>query len=222
MKNKAQAGLEYLMTYGWALVIIVAVIGVLFLVINPGQNKFACNSSDPTKITLQSYDFQWSQKYYTANPYGAAWLAPWGVADSGDVPGKMILINGTGGKITIKELIPFEASNYDSTPTPGCASYREIFPTKIQGVSLYPVDNLVLTNSATWINVQSGQKIEISPVHYYMEVTQKGSINCTAYKNAFTTVSPTFKIIYTNYAGQQKDVNITCNGFPPTPVSLPI
>ena len=32
--GRAQAALEYLMTYGWALVIIVTVVGVLFVVIN--------------------------------------------------------------------------------------------------------------------------------------------------------------------------------------------
>ncbi len=36
-KNKGQSALEYLMTYGWALVVIVIVIAVLVFLINPTQ-----------------------------------------------------------------------------------------------------------------------------------------------------------------------------------------
>jgi hypothetical protein len=44
-KNKAQAGLEYLMTYGWALVIIVTVAGVLFFVMSPPAQGVSFSSS---------------------------------------------------------------------------------------------------------------------------------------------------------------------------------
>jgi len=49
--NKAQSALEYLMTYGWALVVIVIVIAVLVFLINPtqiGQNN--CTGFDKLPI----------------------------------------------------------------------------------------------------------------------------------------------------------------------------
>ena len=54
MDNKGQAALEYLMTYGWALIVIAIVVGVLvFIVSSPGGNV-VCNSSDPGKILVKA------------------------------------------------------------------------------------------------------------------------------------------------------------------------
>ncbi|MBN1940902.1 MAG: hypothetical protein JW772_01840 [Candidatus Diapherotrites archaeon] len=52
--NSGQAGLEYLMTYGWALILIVAVASVLFFVMAPSTSEAAFTSSDPTKIVVKS------------------------------------------------------------------------------------------------------------------------------------------------------------------------
>jgi len=53
MNRKAQAGLEYLVTYGWALVLVAAVVGVLtFVAIAPAEGV-AFNSSDPTKLMVK-------------------------------------------------------------------------------------------------------------------------------------------------------------------------
>lgn len=52
MNSRGQAALEYLMTYGWALVIIVVVAGILFFLMSSPSSGVTCNSSDPTKIVL--------------------------------------------------------------------------------------------------------------------------------------------------------------------------
>jgi hypothetical protein len=53
VNKKAQAGLEYLMTYGWALILIATVVGVLvFIVSSPAENVIF-TVSDPTKFTLK-------------------------------------------------------------------------------------------------------------------------------------------------------------------------
>ena len=58
MNSKAQAGLEYLMTYGWALIMIATVIGVLvFLVGTPTETGFDCKSSDSLKISFAGAQF---------------------------------------------------------------------------------------------------------------------------------------------------------------------
>ena len=54
MDNKGQAALEYLMTYGWALIVIAIVVGVLvFIVSSPGGNV-VCNSNDPGKVMVKA------------------------------------------------------------------------------------------------------------------------------------------------------------------------
>ena len=80
MNSKAQAGLEYLMTYGWALILVATIVTVLVFVVGgekPGGVVFV--SSDPTKIMLKAG----------------------GV--SGDKVG-LVLQNATGGRIIIKSI----------------------------------------------------------------------------------------------------------------------
>ncbi len=54
MNNKAQAALEYLMTYGWALIIIATIFGVLVFVVGTPIQEVKFSSSNPTKILLKS------------------------------------------------------------------------------------------------------------------------------------------------------------------------
>ena len=79
MNKKAQAGMEYLMTYGWALILVVTVIGVLVFIVSTPVDDVVFRSSDPTKLMLK----------------GASVLA--GAA-------QIKLQNITGGKITITAL----------------------------------------------------------------------------------------------------------------------
>ena len=79
MNSKAQAGMEFLMTYGWALILVVTVIGVLVFIVSSPVSDVTFRSSDPTKLMLK----------------GASVLA-------GAVQIK--LQNITGGKITITAL----------------------------------------------------------------------------------------------------------------------
>jgi len=74
--SRAQAGLEYLMTYGWALVLIATVVGVLVFIVSAPSSNPTFSSSDPTKILLKG-----------------------GSIDGGEA--EVLLQNLTGGHITI-------------------------------------------------------------------------------------------------------------------------
>ncbi len=90
MNSKAQAGLEYLMTYGWALIMIATVIGVLvFLVGTPTATGFDCKSSDPTKIDFAGSQFDEMQVSGNVK----SWFN-----------GKIVLRNLTAGNIQITKL----------------------------------------------------------------------------------------------------------------------
>jgi len=78
MNKRAQAGLEYLMTYGWALVLIATLVGaIVFIVGTPKETSFT--SSDPTKLMVA------------------------GGSTAGN-ESEVILKNITGGKIKIKQI----------------------------------------------------------------------------------------------------------------------
>jgi len=53
MNKKAQAGMEYLMTYGWAIVLVVTVVGILTLVIGQPSAEPVFSSSNPTKLMIK-------------------------------------------------------------------------------------------------------------------------------------------------------------------------
>ncbi len=54
MNFRAQASLEYLMTYGWALILIVVVAAVLVFIVGSPADDAVFSSSDPTKIMLEA------------------------------------------------------------------------------------------------------------------------------------------------------------------------
>jgi len=78
MNTKGQAALEYLMTYGWALIVIAIVVGVLIFIVSSPTSGVTCNSSDPAKILFKS-----------SNILGTA------------ATSEIQLQNATGGNITI-------------------------------------------------------------------------------------------------------------------------
>lgn len=91
MNQKAQASLEYLMTYGWALIMISTVIGILvFLVGTPTQMGIDCQSSDPTQIDFVGARFDAATQPSPSLKY---WLN-----------GKIVLRNIAAGRIKIISL----------------------------------------------------------------------------------------------------------------------
>ena len=54
MNSRGQAALEYLMTYGWALIVIAIVVGVLVFIVATPTGAVACSSSQPGKLNVIS------------------------------------------------------------------------------------------------------------------------------------------------------------------------
>ncbi len=53
MGKTAQAGLEYLMTYGWALVLIATIIGALVFIASTPASDIHFSSSAPNKFLVE-------------------------------------------------------------------------------------------------------------------------------------------------------------------------
>jgi len=54
MNSRGQAALEYLMTYGWALIVIAIVVGVLVFIVATPTGGVGCNSNQPGKLNVVS------------------------------------------------------------------------------------------------------------------------------------------------------------------------
>ena len=54
MNSRGQAALEYLMTYGWALIVIAIVVGVLVFIVATPSGEMTCTSNSPGKINVIS------------------------------------------------------------------------------------------------------------------------------------------------------------------------
>ena len=207
--KKAQAGLEYLMTYGWALVLIVTVAGVLFFVMAPPTNNFVCRSSDPTKIIVQHYNLPFDQTYFSTTGKYA-----WGYIFSyEELQGEMILQNATGGAITITRFdkngsgafCAFNPGNCLDYPTAECPTpnYKLFGPNKINGRANISAANPLIVEKGGAINLA-----DFILAHYSL------TPSCTFEKSNFPSTH-IFRFDYTDQFGYQKTGEITCNGWPP-------
>ncbi len=102
MNAKAQAGLEYLMTYGWALILIATVIGVMVFVTGTPANETLCNVDDPTSFQIREVG-EFRVKGYTLN--GSR-------GDNVNWASDLKLQNASGEKMTIEGLVYSIGSGY--------------------------------------------------------------------------------------------------------------
>lgn len=117
MNQKAQSGLEYLMTYGWALVLIAAIVGTLVFIMS-APTSTAVSSSDPTKIMVKGSSITGSNAQIklqnitggtidvtmvtlTSNYSGASCLLNSTAFTSGDAISPVIEVSA-GGEIYVK------------------------------------------------------------------------------------------------------------------------
>ena len=215
MKPKAQAGLEYLMTYGWALVLIVTVAGVLFFVMAPPTESFVCRSSDPTKIIMKSYTFPYAPNCSTSDTGGHICSDPnscmaWGATMWTDPTSEMLLQNATGGDISITNV---DVEDINDLP---CA-YRKIFtPGQINGVSClngfdyYRKSCPVNINPSNPIAITKGGNIILEPGLFVIRKSGTCSLD-----DLETPASHSFSLDYSDQFGYAKEVTITCQGYPP-------
>ncbi|MBN1940544.1 MAG: hypothetical protein JW772_00010 [Candidatus Diapherotrites archaeon] len=209
MNSRSQAGLEYLMTYGWALVLIVSVASVLFFVMKSPEDTFVCRSSDPTKIIVESYNLPYSSIRSTSGLCGINLdCAYWGASiyGEGDLPSTLVLTNATGGPISIIDVGYF----YSSEIVGGCT----------YGKGLLPWPDYSAITPATPVNLASGQKFELGSkdtpsktfmLYMFARFTSNGCrISDYPYPLTFS-----FPVEYIDQFGYDKNVAITCTGLPP-------
>ncbi|MBN1941161.1 MAG: hypothetical protein JW772_03185 [Candidatus Diapherotrites archaeon] len=217
MNSRAQSGLEYLMTYGWGLIIIVTVAAVLFFLFAPPEDQFTCVSNDILTMPLESYNFPYSPAKYA----NCAARSPrehceyWGAALYGaDKAGEMNIINGTGGPILIKDIRLPELIT--TTGQAGGCTYNEEFaierwwgPKLVNGVDVTTI------NPSNPLKVSGGEKIHIEGIFIGYH-SLPGCNNTNIAGNNFQK-ERSMVITYNDQFGYEKSVTITCYGIPPKP-----
>ena len=178
MKKRAQAGMEYLMTYGWALILIVAIISSLVFVFGGTGNEVTFNSSDPAKIPVKA-------------------------AKVTNTQGEVILVNATGGKVTVNQIdfagaiITCETEVEPKPETPGSGKVLQF---------------LVAVAEAYLNGIEFTPNMPIIPP---IKVTAGSILHFTNICTDYTSQTGTITLHYTDNAGLQIEAVLTAR-IPPS------
>ncbi len=97
-RNSAQSSLEYLMTYGWALVLIVSVVSILVFIVSSPASDVTFSSSDPAKILLKAGAVQDSEVVVKVQNITGGDLGITGISETGYSD---CTANGSGAPLSV-------------------------------------------------------------------------------------------------------------------------
>jgi len=139
MNSSAQAGLEHLLSYGWALLLIATVIGVLLFVLSSSDSKAILSSSNPERFLLK--ESMVDEQSLTA-----------------------LLQNNTGEAIRIQKTLP--SSNYDNCTIDGKempkVSASKLMTLECSFLSDNPTGKITIEYRGSW-GVTNSVTIHIKP-----------------------------------------------------------
>ena len=216
MFSRGQAALEYLMTYGWALIVVALAVGILVFIAAPPGDDFRCNSSDPNFI-IKGHSF--TEVYSVGDDGGFQCddYESWG--------GRISVVNAKGQEIQITEattegyFIAFEIKNHVCIPIDLVVT-EEFFndPVTISAGETFLIGPV--ENDGGQLGICGGGAL--SPVIVQLSNWQGFGLGlpirpCGGSGGAesfATSTSGQIILTYTNQIGLESEVTITCNGFP--------
>jgi len=208
MNERAQSGLEYLMTYGWALILIATVIGVLVFIVSSPAEEFRCSISDPTKIMLKAYNVP--ESAYRPLPSGDDHWCSGSSCGAPTGTNKILMQNLTGGAITITSVRCVDSADQEVDCCAESSKY-------IESCNLYaPImaiaDRCLFSGSCALALEESplvlGAGQEFSIYDFYVHYSPG---------DAQYTPPGKIKFYYTDVSGLSRSATITCSGIPPKP-----
>jgi len=189
-ENKAQAGLEYLITYGWAIVIVATVVGIIALFVSAPTQTIQCNISDPTNFSFKGITFPVSISTTFSGGYDYWYFTP-------TENSKIILQNLTGGKIKVTG-IRQEGYFY--------------YPFSVKN------KNCVVLSESNFSEIASGENLEIDKLTIlYMHdpaYCTNFSGFCPSGRN-YCVDEGKIIVSYKDQFDLDREVEISCMGFPP-------
>jgi hypothetical protein len=191
--ERAQAGIEYLVTYGWLMIFIVTVASVLMFSLTPKSTQFRCSSDQPASFPLQAYNVP--EKYHSISVSGEQWF------DNGSEtePIEISLENASGENIRIIGVECWNRGKYFS-----CDSNTTGFFSNL--------GNLSKINGRQFSSLKEQQL----QVNQGAKILVKNFAIIYSQKNNFLPPGR-FRFSYITDDGKEKKFTVNCDGYPSTP-----
>ena len=220
MNSRGQSALEYLMTYGWALIVIAIVVGTLLMIIQPTYS-FRCS----TNCDLIMRDYSFPDRYASGTQRLCGQFEIW--------DGNLVLQNATGQTMSIvgmttegyfgivnigdhtcwpagfqDQFAPFEVTDVPfSESDPVVIKEGELF-----FLSPYKNESLRLCGGAMGIPLIDMPKWFLGRVENQLPLPPEQT--CGSYTPYPGTDFGKINLTYRTETGLTKTTTITCNGWP--------
>lgn len=194
--KKAQAGMEYIVTYGWLLIFIITMASILFFVFTPKSTQFRCNTDQPTKFALKGYNVP--EKYHFAALSATETSEKWYDSGSATEPIEISLQNASSENIQITGVECWMKNKYSE-----CASDS--------------TGNGYFSNLNGKAKINATKFTDINSTRLLVENNEKILVQNFAiiYKPSAGFFPPgKFRLTYLNSKGQEKKFVVSCDGYP--------
>jgi len=213
MVTRAQAGLEYLMTYGWALIIIATIVAVTVFLLATPASKLSFRTNMPEKFLAKGGAMPFSS--------GSDTVIQWGVSE----PGEIILTNASGTPIEITGVLIDigDESLYNDSLEQTLNSTQGIWTEGPPGcyysihVGLGEINGIQAPNGLDVgpVRVASGEEIRLEGVWMvYLNMAGEGCPFSFSQMNGHHNGSIKFLVEYTDGFGLEREFEIEARNIP--------
>ena len=225
MDSKAQTGgMEYVMTYGWAIIFLLTAIGVFILVGNVPQQDMVCILTGSDDLVLKDFYIPFDAEHSTEGKlyWGDSSL----VHGFGEAKAELVLQNVANGKLRIKNV------SLDAVAGQGeeKCEFGELYGWELVGEALPETtkarfsigefnDHAIFPNcgSEGFVDVPEGQNLRFQKISFSL-IGETGSEELFSSWKLARNTTLIFDIVYEDAFGSEKNAKVFCENFPSNPV----
>ena len=224
MDSRAQAGgMEYILTYGWALVFLFTVVGVLILVTNSPSEKMTCTLSDNEHFIFKDFYIPFDEE--NSGGQNLYWGDNSIAFGFGELPAELVLQNVSNEPLKIKKIDSEIVSDHG---VENCEQGRffswELVGDKLPGASkasftiamVNDGDISPLCGGDSYLKLGPGQDLKFQKIGFSLS----GDVESEELFGFWSSArnSNTFlKITYEDAFGSEKSIRLFCSNFPESP-----
>lgn len=183
--------MEYIVTYGWLMILIITMASIFFFVFTPKSTQFRCSIDQPTKFILKGYNVP--EKYHFSSPEDY-----WYDAGAAIEPIEISVQNASGESISITSVECYLKGKYAACASNETGSgYFSNLNDKAK------INKTKFTNTSTVpVKIANNEKILIQNFAIIYR------------PSAGFTPQGRFRFTYLDGAGQEKKFVVSCDGYP--------
>ena len=225
MDSKAQTGgMEYIVTYGWALVFLFTIVGALILVGSTPQQNMVCSLTNSEDLVLKDFYIPFDAEHSTEGKlyWGDSSL----VHGFGEAKAELVLQNVASGKLRIKNVSLDVVAGQGEEK----CEFQELYGWELVGGSLPGAtkarfsigefnDHKIFPNcgSEEFVDVPEGQNLRFQKISFSLIGETSSEELFSSWKLARNT-TVIFDIVYEDAFGSEKNAKVFCENFPSNPV----